>query len=54
MFSKKSYSISELREKVKEKNRKEINSKILTIKMKIFLTQEDKIKIQKLQQLING
>lgn len=54
MFSKKSYSISELREKVKEKNRKKITDQIVKIKLKIFLTQDDKLQIQKLQQQLDG
>lgn len=50
MSNKPKYSISKLREMVKEKYNRDIQNEILLIKLKIFLTQEDKLKIQKLQQ----
>ena len=46
--------IKELRLKVKEKRNREIRREILMIKLKIFLTQEDKLIIQKLQQELDG
>ena len=46
--------IKELRLKVKEKRNREIRREILMIKLKIFLTQEDKLRIQKLQQELDG
>ena len=46
--------IKELRIKVKEKRNQEIRNEILMIKLKIFLTQEDKTRIQKLQQELYG
>ena len=53
-INKKMNRITELRLKVKEKRNREIRMEILMIKLKIFLTQEDKLRIQKLQQELDG